>query len=119
MKKRVACIAVGGYARNYLNAMIAEALAERVELVACADPQPPADFDEAVAALGAARPTLYSNHREMLAKETGLDLVTIGTGLHLHAPMLLDALAAGCHVLLAKPAAGTIQSIDAMVAAKD
>lgn len=118
MKLKTACIAVGGYGRIYLDAMIQEALKGRVRLVACADPFPPADFDQAVAVLGSERPVLYKNHKEMLSKERGLDAVTIGTGLHLHYPMLVDALAAGCHVILAKPAAVTVQSIDAMIAAE-
>ncbi len=116
MKLNSACIAVGGYGRHYLNAMIGESRAGRIRLAACADPFPPEGYDEEVSALSE-RPALYPCHRELLKHHAGLDLVTIGTGLHLHYPMLLDALEAGCHVLLAKPAAVTIQSIDAMIAA--
>jgi hypothetical protein len=41
----------------------------------------------------------------------------VPTGIHHHAPMTLDALDAGCHVLLEKPAAATVDEVRQMRAA--
>ena len=49
-------------------------------------------------------PAAYADWRELLAKETP-DLVSIATPVHLHHPMMLAALAAGCHVHCEKPTA--------------
>jgi predicted dehydrogenase len=58
---------------------------------------------------------LFTDYRQMLAahgRET--DLCFIPTGIHLHAPMTIDALRAGCNVFVEKPAAAVIQDVRAM-----
>jgi len=63
---------------------------------------------------------LYPSLRELLAAQREhVDLITIPTGIGLHRPMTVAALEAGCNVLVEKPAAGCIQDIDAMIAARD
>lgn len=49
----------------------------------------------------------------------GPDAVFICTPNHLHRPMAVAALQAGCHVLCEKPIADTIENAEAMVAAAD
>ncbi len=60
---------------------------------------------------------LYDDYRAMLLNEgASLDLCSISTGIAWHCRMTIDALQAGCHVLVEKPAAGTVEEIDAMIA---
>ncbi|MEM8784181.1 MAG: Gfo/Idh/MocA family oxidoreductase [Planctomycetota bacterium] len=53
--------------------------------------------------------TAYSNHQHLLADESlKLDAVVVATPNDDHAPQTIDALKAGCHVLVEKPMAGTL-----------
>nr|WP_281388035.1 Gfo/Idh/MocA family oxidoreductase [Puniceicoccus vermicola] len=62
---------------------------------------------------------IYSNHQHMLKEEAGqIDLCCIPTGIGWHRVMTIDALNAGMHVLVEKPAAATLAEINAMDAAK-
>jgi UDP-N-acetylglucosamine 3-dehydrogenase len=84
-----------------------------VDLVALADP-----FVER-AQVEAARYgniAVYADYHEMLARER-LDLVSVCTPNHLHAPATIDALEAGVHVLVEKPMATTVVEADAMIEA--
>jgi len=111
---RVACVGVGGYAANYVSAVQALAAEGRAELVAVVERYPDRQRErlEALAARGVA---ITRDLDELLASIPGLDLVTIGTGLHDHCPMALQAMEAGCHVLTAKPAAVVVQDVDRLV----
>ncbi len=58
---------------------------------------------------------VYDDYRRMLSEEGGrIELCVIPTGIHLHASMTIDALRAGCHVLVEKPAAATMEEISRM-----
>ena len=58
---------------------------------------------------------VFTSTDEMFAGIYGqCDLCVIPTGIHLHATMTTAALAAGCNVLVEKPAAATIQEVFAM-----
>jgi len=50
----------------------------------------------------------YRDYREMLAKETELDAVVIGTPDHTHAIIAMDAMRQGKHIYCAKPLTRTI-----------
>jgi len=52
-------------------------------------------------------------------REHRADLVVISSPIHLHADHTCTALAAGSHVLLEKPAAGSTADVDRMIAARD
>ena len=52
-----------------------------------------------------------------LLRHPDLDVVTIATPTHLHRDMALDALRAGCHVVLEKPMAQDTQEAEAIVRA--
>jgi predicted dehydrogenase len=56
----------------------------------------------------------YADYRAMLERES-LDAVVIATPHHLHAPMGLEALEAGLHVLVEKPIAVRVSEADRMV----
>jgi predicted dehydrogenase len=71
---------------------------QQVELVAVAT-RTQATADRQATAFGI---RAYTNYQQMLADEA-LDAVTIATPDHLHREMTLDALEAGCHVLVEKP----------------
>ncbi len=60
----------------------------------------------------------YTNYMEMLAEEE-LDIVSVATPNHVHAPATIAALQAGCHVHCEKPASLTPELVQAMVNAKD
>ncbi len=97
---RVGLIGLQGYGRVHLREVDRLAQLGKVELVACADVKAPSEeAKEILARLG---PQRYWDYRELLDKER-LDVVIVATPPHLHAPMALGALEAGCHVLLEKP----------------
>ena len=60
----------------------------------------------------------YTDYRDLLARED-IDIVHILTPHYLHAPMAIDALRAGKHVLTEKPMASTIEDAKAMIRAAD
>jgi UDP-N-acetylglucosamine 3-dehydrogenase len=58
----------------------------------------------------------YGNHRELLEREKP-DAVTVAVPTHAHASVAKDALRAGCHVLVEKPIAATLEEADELIAA--
>jgi len=61
---------------------------------------------------------IFSDYELMLQKYAGkLDLCCIPTGIAMHRPMTVAALAAGCNVFVEKPVAPTIEDAEAMEAA--
>lgn len=81
------------------------------ELVAIAAPS--AASREA-AAKAHPRARIFSDHRAMLA-EVKLDLVDVVTPSHTHLEIATDALNAGCHLLLEKPMALSIEDCRAII----
>jgi predicted dehydrogenase len=61
-------------------------------------------------------PKVYSSQTDMLASEK-LDIVDICTPPQIHAPIAVEALEHGCHVLLEKPMALTSSDCDKMIKA--
>lgn len=53
----------------------------------------------------------YENHQELLEREKP-DAVTVAVPTHAHASVVKDALKAGCHVLVEKPIAETLEEAD-------
>ncbi|MFA6111470.1 MAG: Gfo/Idh/MocA family oxidoreductase [Candidatus Latescibacterota bacterium] len=120
MLPRIAVVGMGGFARTHLQAaaeLEAAGLARQVAQVAIeADRQA---FGDQLKALARREVAVYGSLRELLAAaRREIDLVVIPTGIALHRPMTEAALEAGCHVLVEKPAAGSIQDVDAMLAAQ-
>ena len=94
---RVALIGANGHGRWHRRRIAELVQAGRVHLVGLADPQP-IDPDPPIGD-GVA---LFTDHRELLAT-TAPDVVVICTPPHTHLPLALDALDAGCDLLLEKP----------------
>ena len=61
-------------------------------------------------------PLRFGDHRRML-RDADLDAVVVATPNHLHCPHTLDALKAGCHVLVEKPAGVNLAEVKRMIAA--
>lgn len=109
---RIGLIGAGGIA-NGAHIPGYKALGAEVEIVACAD------VNRATAERTAREqgiPGVYEDYNDMLRKEQ-LDGVSVCTPNKFHAPAVLAALAAGCHVLCEKPPAITADEARSMEAA--
>jgi predicted dehydrogenase len=116
---RTGYIGVGGRG-NYVLERVMKL--KHVHMVAIADIDP-ANIDKAVKKVTkAGQPEPDTNfegeygYRKLLARDD-IDAVMIATPCDLHAPMLLDAIAAGKHVYCEKPMAITLDSANAVHAA--
>lgn len=98
---RAAVIGVGAMGRHH--ARVYQEMPD-VELVAVADVDP-ALAQEAARLRGA---HAYTDHCAMLEKVQP-DLVTVAVPTHIHFQVVLDALEAGCHVLVEKPIASILE----------
>ncbi len=98
---RAAVIGVGAMGRNH--ARVYKQIPD-VELAAVADLDS-ARTGEAARLHGA---RAYPDYHVML-KEVQPDLVTVAVPTHAHCQVVLDALEAGCHVLVEKPIAATLE----------
>lgn len=115
-KQHIGVIGCGGIAMNKHLPALAK-LAARCELVAFCD------IDEAKAAKAAAQfgvpgAAVHTDHKKLLATG-GLDAVHVLTPNNSHAPITIDAFAAGKHVLVEKPMAATGADALAMVEAAE
>ncbi|TAN34321.1 Gfo/Idh/MocA family oxidoreductase [bacterium] len=104
---RVAVIGGGSMGRNHLRVLRDLA---GVVLVAVADSDAP-NAESLGRAYGIPH---YTSHQELLASER-VDAVTIAAPTTLHHPIAIDALAAGCHVLVEKPLAATVDEAEDLV----
>ena len=118
---RVAVVGMGGFAsdhRSWARELDAKGAIRQVAQVAPAFDH--RTFAADIAALSERGVAVYDSLRQMLAAQRReIDLVTIPTGIHLHRPMTVACLEAGCHVLVEKPASGSIQDTDAMIRAEE
>jgi predicted dehydrogenase len=108
---RVALVGANGHGRAHRRRIAELERSGTVRLVGLADvqpiePDPP--VPEGVPA--------YLDHRRMLA-ETSPDVVVICTPPHTHLAIALDALAAGCDLLLEKPPLPTLDAHETLAAA--
>lgn len=109
-----ALIGISGFANQHLADLIAdqEAGRSRLRAVTAIDQ---AERPEVCARLRALGCELFDDHRAMLDAWRGrLDLCFIPAPLHLHARMTIAALESGANVFVEKPAAVTVQDVDAM-----
>ncbi len=107
-------IGIIGLGRGHSHAR-AVAESDRCELVAIADIVVDA-ARQAAGELGASN--WYGDYREMIKRED-LDATIISTPNHLHAPMSLDSMRAGLHVLVEKPMCITMQEAGEMADAAE
>ena len=106
---RVAVVGTGVMGRNH--ARVLHQLAD-VELVGVAD----SDLDAACAVADAHNTRGYRSLEELLKKEKP-DALTVAVPTENHHDAVLEAFAAGCHVLVEKPIAATLAEADELVAA--
>ena len=67
-------------------------------------------------ALGGAR--IVTGYDDLLAMKDRIDIVTLPVGIHLHAPLAIQALEAGFTVYMEKPVAGTVDEAARIIAAE-
>lgn len=105
---RFGLVGFGAWGQHHAQSIVGHPDAQLAAIVA------PSDASRALAAKNFPQARVYSDHRAMLA-ELKLDVVDIVTPSHTHAEITLAALDAGCHVLLEKPMALSIDDCRAMV----
>ncbi|MGI6635191.1 MAG: Gfo/Idh/MocA family protein [Christensenellales bacterium] len=115
-KLKYALIGCGRIAPNHIAAALAES--ELMEIVAVCDIVP--EHMENVLALvpeeQRKRISKFTDYQRMLA-ETQPDLIAIATESGKHAQQALDCIKAGCHVIIEKPIALSLQDADAIIRA--
>jgi predicted dehydrogenase len=110
---RVALIGANGHGRWHRRRIAEVQAARRVRLVALADVQP-IDPDPPVPD----GVSVFADHRELLARAEP-DVVVICTPPHTHLPIALDAIEAGCDLLLEKPPVPSLAAHRTLAAALD
>jgi myo-inositol 2-dehydrogenase / D-chiro-inositol 1-dehydrogenase len=105
---RFGLVGYGAWGQHHANSIAAHPGAQLAAITA------PSEASRAAAAAAHPQARIFDDHRAMLA-QTKLDLVDIVTPSHTHAEIATAALDAGCHVLLEKPMALTIDDCRAMV----
>lgn len=104
---KLALLGVGGFAANYLHAM-EKPRREGVRLVGAVDP-----FVKACALcpVYASTQALYSAHQP--------DVVIVATPIQFHVEQAVEAFEHGCHVVMEKPIAATLEGANAILRARD
>ncbi|MSU66635.1 MAG: Gfo/Idh/MocA family oxidoreductase [Opitutus sp.] len=115
---RAAVVGITGYGRWHLLMAMEQSLLGRVQLVGAVVINEP-EAATLCARLRRHGVKIFASYDEMMSALAGrVDLVLLPTGIQWHAPMAIAALHAGAHVLVEKPAAATLQEVDAMAAAQ-
>ncbi|MDQ0677146.1 putative dehydrogenase [Arthrobacter pascens] len=110
---RVALVGVHGFGMHHLG--ILERLQEAgvVELVAVADPQPPAPGSVPATA------AVFSGLTELLVATECLDVIIVATPIQTHAPLGLSALASGADLYLEKPPVASLADFNRLCEAAE
>ena len=116
---KVGIAGIGGYGGNVRRTLLdaGDGVDPPVELAGACDPAPDA-FPEAVAELRERGAAIHDSFEALLAMP-GLEAVWLPLPIDLHRPFTEQALAAGCAVMCEKPAAATVDEVEAMIAARD
>lgn len=114
---KIGVVGIGGYAGFACQGVLeAVQCGDPVRLVAVCDPRPELQPKRRDQLIAAGIPILQQLD-ELLAQD--IDAVWLPLPIPLHRPFTEQALAAGKAVLVEKPAAGTIDDVDAMIRARD
>ena len=111
MTPRVALIGANGHGRWHRRRIAELAADGRLVPAGLADPQPIADDPPVPPGV-----PVFTDHRDLLAAARP-DVVVICTPPHTHLPIALDAIAAGCDVLLEKPPVASLAAHGTLAAA--
>jgi predicted dehydrogenase len=112
---RIALVGIGGYGGWYLRELLPNASQHNARLVAGIDAFP--ERSPWLAALQDANIPLYTSLDDFYQKDFA-DLVVIAAPIHLHAPLTIQALQRGSHVLCEKPLCARLAEADAMAQAE-
>lgn len=110
---QVALVGAHGYGARHLENLARLAALNLVDLVAVADPRPPA---EGTLAAGVAT---FTSLEELLASGPAPDVVILATPIQTHAPLALAALAAGADVYVEKPPMASLAQFNDVLAAAE
>jgi predicted dehydrogenase len=99
---RVALVGVHGFGTHHLRNLERLQAAGAVDLVAVADPQPPAPGSVPASAV------VFPGLSELLADTRNLDVIIVATPIQTHAPLALAALATEADLYLEKPPVATL-----------
>lgn len=114
---RFGLIGIGGFGASHRRCLNALQATGKACLVAAADTRL-ADLTAEADALRRAGVRLYEDAEALLKAEPGrVDILALPVGIPFHAPLTIAALEAGYDVYCEKPAAGTIDEVDRMLAA--
>ncbi|CCQ44814.1 oxidoreductase, NAD-binding Rossmann fold family protein [Pseudarthrobacter siccitolerans] len=110
---RLALVGVHGFGERHLANLARLEEAGAVELVAVADPNPPAPgrLAESVA--------VFDDLAQLLAADPGVDVVILATPIQTHAPLALAALSAGKDVYVEKPPVASLAQFEQLLAAAE
>ena len=111
--KTAAIIGISRYARYHLLMALEQALHGKLRLAAAVvvNPVEEAFFCQRLRSLGC---EIFHDTRTMWSRWAGrIDLCLIPTGIHLHAPMTLEALESGACVLVEKPLTASVAEAEA------
>ncbi|MHC6593845.1 DUF6807 family protein [Arthrobacter sp. C152] len=108
---RIALVGVHGFGERHLANLARLQEAGRLELVAVADPNPPAPgtLAESVA--------VFPDLAALLAAQPGADVVILATPIQTHAPLAAAALSAGMDVYVEKPPVASLAQFEDVLAA--
>ncbi len=114
----ICLIGISGFANIYYDYFIRESEAGRVKLLAATIINQDEE-EKKCAHLKSIGCQLFDDYHKMLEAMSGkAHLCAVPTGIYLHAPMTIAALKKGINVLVEKPAAATVQEVDAMLSAE-
>ncbi|MGF9648535.1 DUF6807 family protein [Pseudarthrobacter oxydans] len=110
---RIALVGVHGFGERHLANLARLEEAGALELVAVADPNPPAEgrLAESVA--------VFDDLGQLLAADPGVDVVILATPIQTHAPLAIAALAAGKDVYVEKPPVASLAQFQEVLAAAE
>ena len=105
---RVALVGVHGFGTHHLRNLERLQAAGAVELVAVADPQPPAPGSLPATA------AVFPGLTQLLAASADLDVIIVATPIQTHAPLGLAALATAADLYLEKPPVASLADFNAL-----
>ncbi|PNI09050.1 oxidoreductase [Arthrobacter sp. AFG7.2] len=110
---RIALVGVHGFGERHLANLARLQQAGVLELVAVADPNPPAP--------GRLAPSVavFDDLAQLLAADPGIDVVILATPIQTHAPLALAALSAGKDVYVEKPPVASLARFQEVLAAAE
>jgi len=112
----IAIVGIGGYGWNLVSSILRQSKDIGCRLVAATKPRSHPMPQENTDALAKANVEIFTDYYKMIEAMKGkCQVVYICTGISAHMPQTIAAAEMGYHIHLEKPAAATIQEVDAML----